>query len=451
MPFRLPFLRSFFRVFLGSAFLAGPALSAAGLPEYLLAEEPLTDELEAKPSPLGLLGAAPEDLSVFPGLAIEEPARPTGEPFFDDTSFFWRPRFYYRHLDQGDGSQSETAALGGALGLQTGYFRNFLRIGLTGFHSHKLYGPEGRDGAGLLGPGQEDYAVLGEAYAELKVSRTSLFSGLNLFNLPYLNANDSRMTPNTFEAYMLRSNEWDHLELGAGHLRRIRFRNSNDYENLARRAGAAQDSPGLSLVGARFALEDRFSIGFIEEIAWDLFHTFYFETTADFSLPEDRRLQLGLQFSDQRDIGQALVGEFSVQHFGAQSSLDLGPLVLSCALSYTSRGPLQKPFGGSPGFTSLMISDFDRPEELALRAGALLNLESLGLKGLTTSLSLGHGTPLGNGTDPLPDQSEFNLTLDYRPPAPGWENVWLRLRYGENERDTRISDFRIIANYSVSF
>ncbi|MEM7792538.1 MAG: OprD family outer membrane porin [Verrucomicrobiota bacterium] len=432
------------------AFL-GTSAFAAGLPEYLLVEEPLSDELEKARSPLEQLGKPFETLFFDETPLWEDLFEDSKQPFLDDAKLFPKPRFYYRLRDNGDGTESESAALGGAFGLQSGYYRKWLRIGITGYQSSKLYGPEDRDGAGLLSPGQSSYTVLGEAYAEITVHQTSLFSGLNLFNLPYINANDSRMTPNTFESYMLRSNDIPNLELGLGHIRSMRFRNSTDYENLGLRAGASEKTDGLSLIGARYAADNRFSIGFIGEAAWDLFHTFYFETTAEFNIQNDQQLQIAFQLTDQRELGKALLGEFSVQHWGAKTSLDLGHLILSSALSYTSDGQLQKPFGGSPSFNSLMISDFDRAEELAIRVSTLINLETIGLEGFTTSLNVGHGMTPEAVQSTIPDQTEFNINLDYRPRSKNWENLWLRLRYGENDRNSQISDFRIIANYSIVF
>jgi len=67
-----------------------------------------------------------------------------------------------------------------------------------------LYAPEDRDGTLLLEPGQDGYTVLGEAFADIRI-----IDGLNLtigrrgIDTPFINRNDSRMTPNTFEEIVL--------------------------------------------------------------------------------------------------------------------------------------------------------------------------------------------------------------------------------------------------------
>jgi len=56
----------------------------------------------------------------------------------------------------------------------------------------------------LLEPGQQSFTVLGEAYMEVRLTDWSnARAGRTAINLPYLNRNDSRMVPNTFEAYTL--------------------------------------------------------------------------------------------------------------------------------------------------------------------------------------------------------------------------------------------------------
>jgi len=48
----------------------------------------------------------------------------------------------------------------------SGYVGDVFRIGATGYTSLPLYAPTDKDGSGLLLPGQEGYAVLGQLYGE---------------------------------------------------------------------------------------------------------------------------------------------------------------------------------------------------------------------------------------------------------------------------------------------
>ena len=56
----------------------------------------------------------------------------------------------------------------------------------------------------LLAPGQNGYTVLGEFYTELRIVKdVGITVGAKGYDTPFINRNDTRMTPNTFEAVVL--------------------------------------------------------------------------------------------------------------------------------------------------------------------------------------------------------------------------------------------------------
>jgi outer membrane porin, OprD family len=106
--------------------------------------------------------------------------------------------------------------------------------------------------------------------------------------------------------------------------------------------------------------------------------------------------------------------------------------ILTVAFSTaSSEGNLRKPFGGYPGYLSLMESDFDRAGEDAWLVGVAYDFERLGLRGLSAFFNFARGT---GARDPangqaLADEREYDLTVDYRVVRKGWlEGLWLRLR-----------------------
>src|SRR6266480_8024985 len=121
-----------------------------------------------------------------------------------DTKFEFNFRTFYFDRSDFSGAEKQAWAIGGWAGFKTGYFLDHIAFGVTGYTSQPLYAPDDRDGTTLLQPGQEGYTVLGEAYADIKI-----VDGLNLnigrkgYDTPFINRNDVRMTPNTFEAIVL--------------------------------------------------------------------------------------------------------------------------------------------------------------------------------------------------------------------------------------------------------
>src|SRR5438477_4128632 len=121
-----------------------------------------------------------------------------------DTKFEFNLRSFYFDRSDFNGAEKQAWAIGGWLGLKTDYFFDHIAFGVTGYTSQPIYAPDDRDGTLLLGPHQEGYTVLGELYADIRI-----FEGLNItvgrkgYDSPFINRNDVRMTPNTFEAMVL--------------------------------------------------------------------------------------------------------------------------------------------------------------------------------------------------------------------------------------------------------
>src|SRR4029453_18823391 len=121
-----------------------------------------------------------------------------------DTKFEFNFRTFYLDRDKFDDAESQAWAIGGWLGGKTGYFLEHIAFGATVYTSNPIYAPDDRDGTLLLAPGQNGYTVLGEFYAELRIVKdVGITVGAKGYDTPFINRNDTRMTPNTFEAIVL--------------------------------------------------------------------------------------------------------------------------------------------------------------------------------------------------------------------------------------------------------
>ncbi len=451
--------------------IALPTPTHAVTPEYLKATQPIPESLADVPSATDNVGVVPEvrtyDQMLRPSMMLprlRERIPKTGLPLIDDSLYSVRPRAYYRLRDNGDGTKSEAMAIGGAVSMESGWLNDFLRFGFAGYTSQKIYGPADRDGTGLLREGQRSYTVLGQSFVELKAERTFATIGRTRIDIPYLNANDSRMTPSTFEGITVRSTDLpigsldlEKLRIGLGHIRKIRFRDDSNFEYMSVRAGAPDAQKGVTGAGLRYDFSDKFHAGMNNLYGWDTFNTFYAETERYIPLTDDLSLKLGTQFTDQRSVGDELIGDLNAQHLGVKASLGYGSLIASTSFTWTAKGDkIFNPWGGSPSYHSMMLSNFDRSSEKSVRAGLSYDFTPVGLKGVGASASWLYGNTPDSGPDASPDQQEFDVNVDYRPLVKGLENVWLRVRYAVNNRDAALGgldreDLRIILNYSFTF
>src|SRR5262245_48370854 len=143
------------------------------------------------PEPVAPPNAVSEDLSK----KLEPLA-----PFIRDTELILKLRTYYFDSDQPGGKESEAWAGGGSIWYRSGWAADHFRIGAELFTSQPIYAPADKDGTSLLAPGQEGYTVLGQAYAQLRIiGDNTLTVGRSEYNMPYVNRQFNRMTPNTFQ------------------------------------------------------------------------------------------------------------------------------------------------------------------------------------------------------------------------------------------------------------
>src|SRR3954452_21530011 len=183
----------------------------------VLAQEPgaIETRVDQNGYTLGLVQQIPEPDSA---LTSQEQGKPDLDQAFDwrqwqlqerreafkDTTFFVNLRSFYFDRSDFSGAEKQAWAIGGWVGIKTGYFLDHFAFGATLYTSNPIYAPDDRDGTALLAPGQNGYTVLGEFYAEIRIiDKLTISIGAKGYDTPFINRNDTRMTPNTFEAIVL--------------------------------------------------------------------------------------------------------------------------------------------------------------------------------------------------------------------------------------------------------
>ena len=400
-------------------------------------------------------GQTPLDESFGP-LSHDAWVRETRRKAWEDTKWAVQLRTYYLDRDKYDDTQSEAWALGGSVGFKTGYFRERFSIGSTLYTSQELHGPEDKDGTLLLAPGQEGYTVLGELYGEVLFTQdVRMTLGARGFDTPYINRNDSRMTPNTFLAGAVQGlhndetsgGEW---RWGAGYFDKIKERNDDEFVSMSEDAGADIER-GVFAGGLNYKRDD-FSIGAINYWSSDIINIFYTEAKYAIPITDTMKLRMAAQFSDQQSVGDAALtgAEFSAHQWGAKTELVIGPALLT--LAYTSAdgdANMQNPWSGYPGYTSVQVEDFNRDGEDAWMFRAGYDLQAI--KGLSL-----YALYVDGDTPDSPTQfgrSETDFNVQWVPPDGPLKGLMARVRYAEVETedpgDSDLTDLRVMVYYDL--
>ncbi len=194
-------------------------------------------------------------------------------PFLRDTDLKIHFRSYYFNRENPNGSENEAWAFGGWLGYRSGWLLDTFGIGATFYGSAPLYAPDDRDGTTLLKAGQEGYYVLGEAFAALRYKDYALAKGYRQeVTQGYINREDNRMTPNTFEGITL-GGKLGPVEYLGGYLWKMKARNSDDFRYMSEEAGAPGSDDGVALVGVKLAPLPGLLLELNEQYGFNTFNT----------------------------------------------------------------------------------------------------------------------------------------------------------------------------------
>lgn len=413
--------------------------------------------------------AAPADPAAAAAQSSTEPGQtPLGESFetqqdrrdrirvqrrqaFEDTKFDVQLRTYMLDRDKYDESQSYAWALGGSAGLKTGYFRDRFAFGLTGYTSQPLDAPKDKDGTLLLAPGQEGYSVLGEAYLQLRLADgVYVNAGRKLFDTPYINRNDIRMTPATFEAIAIqgvvgdaKTGEW---RFGAGYFDEIKERNSDEFVSMAIDAGADVER-GVYSAGANYQKGD-WSLGAIDYYSDDIINIVYGEARYTMPLADERQFRLAAQYTSQQAVGDNLLqgNDFTAEQFGVKAEVALGPALLTVAYTGTGDGTnMQSPWSGYPGYTSVQVEDFNRAGEDAVLLRASYSFRTS--PGISVYALWVNGSDPDSPTEYARDEYDFNL--QWQPASGPLKGLMFRLRYAyiDQGNGTDLEDYRLMVYY----
>ena len=420
----------------------------------------------------------PYILSVLAVLAVASApvqAQKTSGPFVDEAKAGAQLRSLYFRRDL-PASVQESWGLGGSVWGKTGYWRDFLQLGGTVYGTAPLYGPDDRGGTGVLTPGQDGYAVIGEAYARLKYSEQELtlyrqrighnpqkaegVRGIQT-DMNYLGTNDTRMTPYTYEAAMLNGKLTDSLWYQAGYVDGIKDRIAEKFVSMSRFAGANRDT-GLWTAGLQWQpKKDLWLQGFYYSVA-DTLRIAYADVDWVNRVSKESYWRLAAQYSDQRSTGANLLTgtDFRTWNGAAYGEYGWRWLTLYGAAGQTGEGAaIRNPYSFGPFYITQRIKAFSRAGEDALMLGLTFNLAPLGLQGFSVDLSVADGRRAIDAATraALPKWREYDTDFVYHfAKESAVPNMRLRLRWATLREDfgarvDRTDDLRLDMNWAIDF
>lgn len=404
----------------------------------------------------GLLVAVPQLVNAQ-GALQANPGAPAG-----DASMTLHLRSYYFDRQNPDAANNKATAIGGWVGLDSGWLLDRFRFGAVGYTSQKINGPQDEDGTLLLKPNQKSFGGFGQLFGTVRLWEGAAFTGYRqLVDQPEVNAQDTRMAPNTYEGYTL-AGKAGGLDYYGGYLDKMKVRNATGFVDIGRILNAPSHADeGMWLGGLRYAPSNDLVLRLSTYHVPNLLNSTYADVSWLAPLSGEFKLRLGGQYMYQSSTGDnALTGKsFNTSAGGLRADLHRGGTTLTGAFTNVGRGAnYRSSFSDWAGYTFGVVNSFNNANENAYMIRGSHDFAAMRLPGLvvTAHAIFGHNAINPSTGAAVADKKEYNVTIDYRFRTGEWPDwikpLWLRARATRVPADLSGStsvtnDYRFIVNY----
>ena len=346
----------------------------------------------------------------------------------------------------------------------------------------------------LLGKNNENYSLLGEAYVQFKYDNTAFKAGRQKLNTPMAGADDARMVPNLFEAYVLSNSDIPGTTLIAAHVTKfaqgtfgrvynggvlaatsgysaVDSRNQvGEFVNMGTYA-LGKSTAGVSVAAVSYSGVKNLKLQVWDYYAHDILNALYAQ--ADYSwtclLSDSVKPYVAAQLIKEDNVGENYAGDVNGLYWGAKVGAKVENFNAYVAYSQTTEndeneGALSNaiitPWGGMPAFTQGMVTrHMFLAGTKATKVAASYNWKTFGPDLKTVAYYASFNMAKNNGYTEN-DASEAGFDIIYKPEFVKNLNLRLRGNFADDfyvsETNTDAtkngavswSEYRLIANYN---
>lgn len=361
-------------------------------------------------------------------------------------------------------SHSQEWAQGFLLRAESGYTEGTVGVGIDalGLVGMRLDSGRGESGTGLLqldketGEAQSNYGAIG-ATAKFKVSNSVLKVGTLQPKNPVLQANDSRLLPQTFDGGSLNVLEIDKLSLNAGMFDQVKQRASSDREDMTLNGSNARGSNSFKYGGADYALNKNLTASYYYAQLENIYQQNFAGLLYLHQLDDGHTLKADLRYFDSSDNGNQYAGK--IDNRALNGMLTYGAGAHSFGLGYQQmQGDSAFPYitDSDPYLVNyVQIGNFGATEERSWQARYDLNFASYGIPGLSLMTRYVTGDNIDRGAQSDGKEWERDTDIAYVQPDGTFKGVgikWRNATYRSNISKTTedLDENRLILSYTVA-
>ena len=354
-------------------------------------------------------------------------------------------------------------AIGGQLKFETAPWRG-ASIGAAFYTSHSITRPDDEDFNDEMSGPDQGYDLLAESYLNYAVAGLNLRLGRQLFDTPFADSDDIRMTPHTFEAFTGDYDFGEGFRATAGWMTRWQGVDAG-YPNGADFGDMVEGSDGTFMIGGTYGGD------ILEANVWyygvvDVVNAFYADIVVPIPMGDVVGMNVGFQVSLQGDntntetfveMGSKVGGDL----YGIMAEIDVIGITVGVAWDHASIDEGEALFGGwggGPFFTNidtLVANEFAAGQDAdsyTLSVG--YDFSDIGVEGLSIGYVYGR---YEGGADPMDANvnakvDEHNFAAEYSI-TDNWsiDAVYVVSNDKENELDTEWDYNRFQARVNFTF
>lgn len=392
----------------------------------------------------------------------------------------------------GNTTHRNAHAVGGHLKFQTAEYHG-LSLG-AGFHTtvgvfnrgdianNTLVDPS------MLGPNNEDYSLLGEAYIQYKRGKTTFKGGRQKLKNAFVGTEDYRMMANMFEAYMLTNKDIADTTLTLGHITKFAqgtFGRVYGSGLLAKTGGysmhdaknqvgqfvnagtyaTGHSTRGITLATATYTGIKGLKLQVGDSFAHDIMNSIYAQADYKMDMGSVKPF-VSAQLMKQNSTGQAFAGIIDSTLVGAKIGAKIGSFTAYVAHTQTGensaadkaaggeKNSIITMWGGMAGFTAGMVTrHMNFAGTKASKIVTSYSFKEMGTNLSTTAYYCSFDMDANSGYGLARTATEAGFDVIYYPEVV--KNLQLRVRanfprdFAEGTTGTTgWSEYRFIANYS---
>ncbi|MDP1785212.1 MAG: OprD family outer membrane porin [Sulfuricurvum sp.] len=298
------------------------------------------------------------------------------------------------------GADTYGTSLGGWLKYKTAAW-NDVTFGVAAYMSQKIAFVSG-EGEGLTSDffdaNGNSFVYIGEAYVDYSVSNFRLCVGRQLIETPFVNGDDVRMLPNTFEAAVGTYNAINKTTITAGYLYRWAGfdapQGHHEHINQFNQFGVNHDSNGVIMLGVvNESIENLTLQGWIyrTDKVTDIVYT---DARYRVNFDKAKSMEFLAQYARFDENANSLGDKTGMDGnvYGVGINLNLG--ICRAGIAYNrvlnGEGKVTDGLGGGPYYTSMEEMTIDGIEEVkAYRLRGEVDMSGAGIQGLSFAVAYG--------------------------------------------------------------